>query len=99
MLLFELEGNATAPHHLGRKWDAHESIGRKRQNPSLRPNEMSELLTASERNGMLVIASEGKAAAPHRLGRKSDAPKGIGVGYRSSSLRRKEMSELLTAPD
>jgi hypothetical protein len=47
-----------------------QSIERKCRNPSPRPNEVLELLTASERNGMLPIASEGNVATPHRLGRK-----------------------------
>jgi hypothetical protein len=48
MLLIASEGNVTTAHRLGRKWDAPESIGMNCRNPSLRPNEMSELLTAPE---------------------------------------------------
>jgi hypothetical protein len=48
MLLVAAEGNVTTAHRLGRKWGAPQSIGMKCQNPSLRPNEMSELLTAPE---------------------------------------------------
>jgi hypothetical protein len=59
--------------------DAPQSTGMKCRNPSLRPNEMSELLTAPEWNGMLLIASEGSAATSHCLGRKGDAPQSIGM--------------------
>jgi hypothetical protein len=52
------------PPSLGRKWDAPQSIGMRCLNPSLRPNEMSELLAASESNGMLLIAAEGKPQPP-----------------------------------
>jgi hypothetical protein len=58
MLLIASERNAATPHGLGRKWGPPQSLGRKCRNPSLRPNEMSELLTAPEWNGMLLIASE-----------------------------------------
>jgi hypothetical protein len=48
MLPVASEGNAQTPHRLGMKWGAPQSIGMKCRNPSLRPNEMSELLTAPE---------------------------------------------------
>jgi RNA polymerase subunit RPABC4/transcription elongation factor Spt4 len=73
MLLIASERNVTTPHRLGRKSDSPQSIGMKCRNPSLRPNEMSELPTAPEWNGMLLIASEGNVATPHRVGRKGDA--------------------------
>jgi hypothetical protein len=69
MILFAPDGNAATPPRLGRKWDARESVGTEDRNPSLRPNEMSQHPTASDWNGMLLFASEGTAAAPHRLGR------------------------------
>jgi hypothetical protein len=74
MLLIASERNVTTPHRLGRKRDAPQSIGMKCRNPSLRPSEMSELLTAPEWSGMLLVASERNVTTPHRLGMKWDAP-------------------------
>jgi hypothetical protein len=99
MLLVTSDGNATTPHLLGRKRDAPRSIGMKCQGPSLRPNEMSELLLAPERNGMLLIASEGQPHPPHRPGRKLGAPQSIGMKFRQPSLGPNGLSELLTAPE
>jgi hypothetical protein len=48
MLLIASEGNGTTPRRLGRKWYACQTVGVECRNPSLRPNEMSELLTAPE---------------------------------------------------
>jgi hypothetical protein len=99
MLLVGSEGKATNPHRLGREWGAPRGIGMECRNRSLRPGEMSELLAAPEWNGMLLIASEGKATTPHRLGREWGAPRPIGMECRDPSLRPNEMSELLTAPE
>jgi RNA polymerase subunit RPABC4/transcription elongation factor Spt4 len=99
MPLIASERNAATPHRLGRKRDSSQGIGMKCRNPSLRPNEMSELLTAPEWNGMLIIASGRNVTTPHRLGRKRDAPQSIGVKDRNSPLRPNETSELLTAPE
>jgi hypothetical protein len=78
---------ATTPDRLGREWGAPRGIGMKCRNPSLRPNEMSELLTAPAWNGMLLIPSEGYGTTPHRPGSRSDAPQSIGMIYRNPSLR------------
>jgi hypothetical protein len=89
------------PHRLGRKCDPPQGIGMKCRNPSLHPNEMSELIPVSEGNGMLLIASEGRAAPPHRFGRQSDArqapewdvgaPHCVAMRCLNSSLRSSEM--------
>jgi hypothetical protein len=95
-------GKYRNPSRLGGEWDAPPSIGTKCQNPSLRPNEMSELLTAPERNGMLIFASDGSVTTltrPARNGRKSIAPQSIGVKGRNRSLRPDWMSELPTSPE
>jgi hypothetical protein len=76
-----------------------QSIGMKCQNPSPRPTEVPELLTAPECNAMLLIASERNVTTPHRLGRKWDASQCIGMKCPNPSLRTNEMSELLTAPE
>jgi RNA polymerase subunit RPABC4/transcription elongation factor Spt4 len=75
MLLIASERNAAIPHRLGRRRNAPQSMGMECRNPSLRPNEMSELFTAPEWSGMLLIASEGNGAIPHRLGRRWDSPR------------------------
>jgi hypothetical protein len=91
------KGKMHRPHRLGREWDAPPGIGMESRNPSMRPNEMSELLPAPEGNGTLLIASVGNGTTPHRLGRKWDAPEGLGETCRNPTLRPKEMSEPLTA--
>jgi hypothetical protein len=99
MLLVTSEGDAATNHPLGRKWDAPQSLGMKCRSPSLRPNEMSELLTAPEWNGLLLIASDAIARTDHPLWRKWDAPQSIGMKCQNPSLRSNDMSELLTAPE
>jgi hypothetical protein len=79
MLLIASERNATTSHRLGRKLDAPQRIRVNCRYPPLRPNEMSELPNAPERNGMLLIASEGDAATHHPLRRKWEAPQSIGM--------------------
>jgi hypothetical protein len=101
MLLIGSEVIAPSPHLLGWEWGAPRGIGMECRDPSQRPNEMSELLTAPECNGMLLIASEGKATTPHRLGREWGAPRSIGMKgpapncvpmrCQNSSLRPSEM--------
>jgi hypothetical protein len=93
------ERNAPAAPRSGKKRGAPKSIGMECQNLSLRPNEMSELLTAPGGNGMLPIASEGNAASSHPLGAEWDAPRSFGMKCQNPSLRPNEMSELLTAPE
>jgi hypothetical protein len=92
-------GNVAAPHHLGGKWDAPQSIGTKCRKPSPPPNEMSELLAAYEGKAMHLIASVVNASTFHRLGREWGAPRGIGMECWDPSLRPDEMSELLTVPE
>jgi hypothetical protein len=60
---------------------------------------MSELLTAPERNGMLLIASEGDAAPASPPREENGAPSGHWSEMSEPSLRPNEMSELLTAPE
>jgi hypothetical protein len=55
-LLIASGGSPTTPHRLGRERDSPQSIGVECRYPPLRPNDMSELLTATELNGMLHIA-------------------------------------------
>jgi hypothetical protein len=85
--LIASEGNVTTSHRLGRKLDAARSIGMEYRNPSLRTNGMSELLTAPERNGTILNASEGSAAAPFQPRGEMGCP----------SEHRSQMSEPLTA--
>jgi hypothetical protein len=92
-------GKAATPHRPGRSWDAPHCMGMKCRDPSLRPNEMSELLTAPEWNGMLDSAVEGSHKTPHRLGREWGAPRPSGMECRGPSLRPNEMSEPLTAAE
>jgi hypothetical protein len=74
MLLIASERNVTTPHRLGRKRDAPQSLGMECRNPSLRPSEMSELLTAPEWNGMVLVASDGSWTSPYSPGGKWDSP-------------------------
>jgi hypothetical protein len=99
MLLIASEGNATTHHRRGRKSDSKQGIGMKCRNSSLRPDEMSELLTAREWNGMLLIASEGICTTLTPRGGRRDGPQSIGVRCRNPALRPNEMSELPTAPE
>jgi hypothetical protein len=98
MRLIPSERNGTTPYRPVGKWDAPQSLGGKCRDPSLRPNEMSELLTAPEWNGLLVIGFERGAANPRGLERKRDVPQSIGMKCRNRALRQDGMSELLTAP-
>jgi hypothetical protein len=84
MLLIASERNVMSTHRLGRKRDSPQSIGMKCRSPSLRPNVMSELLTAPEWNGMLLIASERNVTTPDRPGRKGDSPRSIGMKCRNT---------------
>jgi hypothetical protein len=80
------EGNPARPHHLGGKCDAPERIRVKCRNPSLRPNGMSELRTASEWNG---------CSSSHRKG--GAHPLTASGGQGRASEHRSEMSEPSTA--
>jgi hypothetical protein len=87
MLPIASEGNVTTAHGLGRKGRAPQSIGMRGQNPSLRPNEMSELLTAPEwRMG---------CSSSHR--REMSQPLTASGGNGMPAEHRNEMSEPLTA--
>jgi hypothetical protein len=79
-------GKSRTPSPPGRSRDAPQSIGMKCRNPSLRPNEMSQLLTASEWSGV-----------HHRIGGKRPNPSPPGEAIRCRSGHRNQMSELLTA--
>jgi hypothetical protein len=79
--------NAQTPGRLGRKWGAPQSIGMNCRNPSLRPNEMSELLTAPN----------GGWDAPHRIRREGGTSSPPREEIDCPSEHRSEMSEPLTS--
>jgi hypothetical protein len=70
-------GKCHDPSPPGKGKGCPQSIGMKCRNPSLRTNEVSELLTAPEWNVMLIVASEGKPhplTAPEEIGCPSGHP-------------------------
>jgi hypothetical protein len=83
MVIVASDGNVATLTRSARNWDATQSIGVWCCHRPLRPNEMSELLTAPEWNGMLLIASEGDAATHHPLWGKWDAPRSTGMKCRN----------------
>jgi hypothetical protein len=99
MLLIASKGNVTIPHRRGRTWDAPQSIGMDRRNPSLRPNEVLEVLAAAKWDGFLHIAWDGKCNNPTPPREEMGCPQSIGVKCQNPSLRPNAMSELPTAPE
>jgi hypothetical protein len=97
MLPTASEGNAQTPRRRGRKWDAPQSTGVERRNPSLRPNEMSELLTApkwrmgrssSHRREMSRLSPPRREwGAPQIVGMECGNPPGVPMGCQNSRLR------------